>query len=240
MGIGVRVMWWWRLMGIRIAILALLVAMVGCNNVLPSIGDDYPHMERAVAEIALASAGEAAPDNDPDDKPSLGKCRQCNGTGKVGDGTVFTSCVPCGGDGRIDERDVRRTLGAHPLQSMIDAMIEPPLGAEEPEAEVEAEEIEAAPPAGEDQAESPRPVPANPEVGELTLHITDITKRGWPSQWYRDQAEAFRDRGWTVRAEKHDIADKQSAYIDVCTGGQCWQFYGPIEPKHVRHLEITQ
>ena len=28
-----------------------------------------------------------------------GKCETCNGTGKVGDGRVFSTCLDCGGDG---------------------------------------------------------------------------------------------------------------------------------------------
>lgn len=39
----------------------------------------------------------------PDDKP--GKCQDCNGTGKVGDGRIFTECLACGGDGIIDDSD---------------------------------------------------------------------------------------------------------------------------------------
>jgi hypothetical protein len=34
-----------------------------------------------------------------------GLCGDCNGTGKVGDGRVFTECLNCGGDGKIDDSD---------------------------------------------------------------------------------------------------------------------------------------
>ena len=34
-----------------------------------------------------------------------GKCPDCKGTGKVGDGRVFTECLACGGDGTIDDSD---------------------------------------------------------------------------------------------------------------------------------------
>ena len=37
----------------------------------------------------------------PDDVS--GKCPDCKGTGKVGDGRVFTECLACGGDGIIDD-----------------------------------------------------------------------------------------------------------------------------------------
>jgi hypothetical protein len=39
----------------------------------------------------------------PDDV--VGKCPDCKGTGKVGDGRVFTECLACGGDGIIDDSD---------------------------------------------------------------------------------------------------------------------------------------
>ena len=38
-------------------------------------------------------------------KPVDGKCPDCDGTGKVGDGRVFTECLACGGDGKIDDSD---------------------------------------------------------------------------------------------------------------------------------------
>ena len=38
-------------------------------------------------------------------KPVDGKCEDCDGTGKVGDGRIFTDCLACGGDGKIDDSD---------------------------------------------------------------------------------------------------------------------------------------
>lgn len=31
-----------------------------------------------------------------------GKCKACNGTGRLGDGKVWTPCQVCGGDGVLD------------------------------------------------------------------------------------------------------------------------------------------
>ncbi len=43
-----------------------------------------------------------------DDKLKVGQvCPVCSGKGKVGDGTVFVDCHTCGGDGRIDEPDLK-------------------------------------------------------------------------------------------------------------------------------------
>lgn len=40
----------------------------------------------------------------PDDDDT-GTCPDCDGTGKVGDGRIFTECLACGGDGVIDDTD---------------------------------------------------------------------------------------------------------------------------------------
>jgi len=39
------------------------------------------------------------------DEDNLGKCEDCDGTGRVGDGRVFVDCLVCGGDGKIDDYD---------------------------------------------------------------------------------------------------------------------------------------
>jgi hypothetical protein len=36
-----------------------------------------------------------------------GTCTDCNGTGRVGDGRVFVDCLACGGDGKIDDSDLK-------------------------------------------------------------------------------------------------------------------------------------
>ncbi len=49
---------------------------------------------------ACAAAGVNPVDNSPSPQPKPGdKCPPCDGTGKVGDGTVFSICLDCGGDG---------------------------------------------------------------------------------------------------------------------------------------------
>ena len=61
-------------------------------------------------------AGQEGPDFDygrstarqivnPSGPKPEGVCGDCNGTGKVGDGRIFTECFACGGDGLIDDSD---------------------------------------------------------------------------------------------------------------------------------------
>lgn len=54
------------------------------------------HFERGRRQVRNVLKG-------PDD--AVGKCPDCKGTGKVGDGRVFTECLACGGDGTIDDSD---------------------------------------------------------------------------------------------------------------------------------------
>lgn len=54
---------------------------------------------RYLSAIAIAIATDnGAPTPAPVPAPS-GECDNCNGTGKLGDGTVFVPCPVCGGDG---------------------------------------------------------------------------------------------------------------------------------------------
>ena len=56
--------------------------------------------------VIEASAGAVtATAVSPDVTPSNGECENCNGTGKVGDGTVFVICPVCDGTGKIGEGD---------------------------------------------------------------------------------------------------------------------------------------
>lgn len=46
--------------------------------------------------------GRQAVFDDGEDEPDGDTCPDCDGTGKVGDGRVFTECLNCGGDGKLD------------------------------------------------------------------------------------------------------------------------------------------
>ena len=56
--------------------------------------EGYLYSRAGVAVMQQVDAPAPAP------SPS-GKCSTCNGTGKVGDGRVFTDCLDCGGDGIV-------------------------------------------------------------------------------------------------------------------------------------------
>ena len=67
------------------------------------------HAGQFVSLIASAAAAtnKAAP-TPPAPSPT-GECDNCNGTGKLGDGTVFVPCPVCGGDGIKSEPAAARS-----------------------------------------------------------------------------------------------------------------------------------
>jgi len=59
---------------------------------------DHPELS---AEIATQPARAIVQlQNAPSPKPVSGQCRNCNGTGKVGDGKIVMTCQACNGTGK--------------------------------------------------------------------------------------------------------------------------------------------
>lgn len=69
---------------------------MGCVAESPAAVDHRP----LSAAVIATTTDEAAPAPVPPPQP--GKCDNCNGTGRLGDGTVSVPCPVCGGDGRTD------------------------------------------------------------------------------------------------------------------------------------------
>lgn len=78
-------------------VVCFFVAFVGCVATLP--GDDTVTADLAAetARMVVQLRQQIPPTPAP---PSDGKCRNCEGRGYVGDGTVRVTCQPCGGTGR--------------------------------------------------------------------------------------------------------------------------------------------
>lgn len=70
---------------------------------------------------ALIARAYAITAKDVDVAPLAGgRCGDCNGRGVVGDGTIETECLRCGGDGRIDDVDNVVRLPANATDSTGD------------------------------------------------------------------------------------------------------------------------
>lgn len=91
------------------------ILLVGCGDVsvqtreLPA--DAFQTEADVAVAMGFANFGKVT-DESPEkpDRQVGDTCDNCNGTGKSGDG--LGRCRVCGGDGRIDERDLRSTTTA--------------------------------------------------------------------------------------------------------------------------------
>ena len=78
-------------------LLAFVIVMAGCVATLPGDNGLTADMAAETARMVVQMRQEIAPTPAP---PSDGKCKNCEGRGYVGDGTVKVKCQPCGGTGR--------------------------------------------------------------------------------------------------------------------------------------------
>ena len=82
-------------------LIVFTVAAIGCVATLPS--DPSISADLAVETARMVIASRAAPP-DATPTPDAGRCDNCNGTGKIGDGRIVMPCPECGGDGLKDEQ----------------------------------------------------------------------------------------------------------------------------------------
>jgi hypothetical protein len=94
-----------------------LAIVAGCSIAPGKTEAPFPWKQRFMAEVAIVSVtSDVTPGPRP--QPKIGdKCRDCNdppgacGVGRVGDGRDCDRCGSCGGDGKIDERDLMSDVG---------------------------------------------------------------------------------------------------------------------------------
>lgn len=93
-----------------------LLLFVGCTPPATQWDAGVEDHTRASALLAKYNALETSPSPVTPNGPTVGSnCPECNdppggcGPGKVGDSVVCVPCGVCGGDGKIDENDVRST-----------------------------------------------------------------------------------------------------------------------------------
>ena len=77
-------------------LLVFSVVSVGCVATLP--GDPSISADLAVETARMVIANRASPVPAP--TPDAGKCDNCNGTGKIGDGRIVMTCPECNGTGK--------------------------------------------------------------------------------------------------------------------------------------------
>lgn len=89
-------------------LLAVVLSASGCDKEPLAVALNSDVVKGwSYATIASATFDQpSSPAPAPAPNPG-GKCETCNGTGKVGDGRVFTVCQDCGGDGIAEALQVR-------------------------------------------------------------------------------------------------------------------------------------
>lgn len=85
------------LLGLMLGILCLPL-FTGCDEVACGSQEDFTPKWSALAASQTLAVDPATPVTPV--KPGI--CSNCNGKGKVGDGTIMLPCTVCGGDGRIE------------------------------------------------------------------------------------------------------------------------------------------
>jgi DnaJ-class molecular chaperone len=76
-------------------LVVFVIASIGCVASLPT--DPGISADLAVETARMVIASRAAP---PAPAPDAGKCSNCNGTGKIGDGRIVMTCPECNGTGK--------------------------------------------------------------------------------------------------------------------------------------------
>jgi DnaJ-class molecular chaperone len=76
-------------------LVVFVIASIGCVASLPT--DPGISADLAVETARMVIASRAAP---PAPTPDAGKCSNCNGTGKIGDGRIVMTCPECNGTGK--------------------------------------------------------------------------------------------------------------------------------------------
>lgn len=206
----------------KIALLVLLLAAIGCRSETAGLpADAYEAEVEAVVALTLAAdPALVAPDGNspspsPDDwkKPGA-ECRNCYGTGRSGDG--LSQCKTCGGDGRIDERDITATppaIGTSQVQcdcsSGTKCICQP----------------EHCACANCPEHNAPREQSAS-STRTIVMHVSRATAKGWPQKWWRDTRPGLVADGWHVPDPILEVGPIDEPWFIVCEGNKCRKLVG--------------
>lgn len=173
---------------IALVVTLWLISVTGCQiqsspsakDLMQIEADVSAAMGLAVEPTKIDSDSNPAPSPRPDNRPKPGdRCRVCNdppgkcGPGKTGDGNHCYTCGTCGGDGRMDERDIKRTV----LQEVPTIGTTPPLIEFDPIADAE---------------------PVEEPFRSITLHTSKKLAAKWGSKWWKEVKPKLEASGWIV------------------------------------------
>ena len=78
----------------------LLVFVAGCSTAPAFTVEDRAGLGAFLAYEVVTQDASPAPGPAPTPKPAGDVCPECDGVGKVGDGTIMLTCPECGGTGK--------------------------------------------------------------------------------------------------------------------------------------------
>lgn len=168
----------------------ILILFCGCSKLLPTPApkiDEYDAKAKASVSILLTETNkDSQPSPQPDNAPKPGdKCETCKGTGKVGDGRVFSTCLDCNGTGKVPAKELPQVIPISPVKDV-----------ELPKAEVE--DAKPFKPADEKKQE----VIKKKLVAYTAPWCTACHK------WLETRAKSFTDLGVEVVALDYDVQPK--------------------------------
>lgn len=84
--------------------LTLAAGLGGCTTNAPAAVErgQFTDLISVVGGMVVSTDGAPVPSPTPAPTPAPGICTNCNGKGRLGDGTISVPCPVCGGDGRTD------------------------------------------------------------------------------------------------------------------------------------------
>ncbi len=185
-----------------VSAIAIALLMCGCEPPKPSTREDYS----AHAAVTLGQASiDSSPAPSPGPSPSDGKCKNCKGVGKVGDGRTMLTCDVCKGTGKetissLPPADVLECPGGvcYPHEHVITA----PILTEgikslldDPEA-YEIPRLPYKPPEPIKSIEQPKADPPKPIKPTITMWTHPSCH--WCDEWKLRESHHFRKAGWTI------------------------------------------
>jgi hypothetical protein len=194
-GLGVRGF----ALSITIAIACtVMLGCCGCEPNKPASEDYTPHAAVTLGQNSIDSNTPT-----PSPKPSDGKCKNCKGVGKVGDGRTMLTCDVCKGTGKDTKQDI--DLGQLFEAAKEGKLLDPPL----PQV-CDGDQCfpEGKPVAIEDDPEANvvptipfKPIePAKPITPTITVYSSPSCE---PCKtWKAIEAPKFRAVGWTIKEEE--------------------------------------
>lgn len=215
----------------KVLLVCFIISFTGCplDKLLPTPApvieiDEHDAKAKAVVSILVTEfTQDSKPSPQPDVTPT-GKCPTCKGTGKVGDGRVFSTCMDCNGTGKVTVSEQAPTYTTEEFSNedlSKEELIEAPMIEPEPSPAKIPEQGQAPAPAVKAEVEAPAFQPATPAKQEIIKKKLFVYTAPWcgPCQlWKLTRAPQFEALGIEVVYIDWDQAVVQNRGLPIVFG----------------------